>query len=295
MIKVDNDITHPFYILCVDYLKYKHNYKKVFNEVYHHYYKIQNDDTLFYISWITKNDYLFVVKKNNTQEFNTLKLGNMLYVNSTNLKLINSLSCVYRVVHNFIYLNEWGRCFYSCFGKIIIKIKSYFIFSRSNNDAGIIYPVFKEIKSINVGDYYLVSYNIEQNNITHLMLSTATVSSWQWPTDGKIVDYFSSIEGGNKGIDISGSLGQPVLAAANGKVVYAGNALRGYGNLIIIQHNNDYLSAYAHNELILVNEHQKVKAGQKIATMGHTETNFVKLHFEIRYKGKSVNPLFYLP
>ena len=112
---------------------------------------------------------------------------------------------------------------------------------------------------------------------------------------GKIIDNFSATEGGNKGIDIAGSRGQPVVANASGRVVYAGNALRGYGNLIIIKHNDDYLSAYAHNDTMLVREQQEVKAGQKIATMGSTGTSSVRLHFEIRYKGKSVNPLQYLP
>ncbi|WP_025474911.1 murein hydrolase activator NlpD, partial [Yersinia pestis] len=121
------------------------------------------------------------------------------------------------------------------------------------------------------------------------------VSGWRWPTDGKTIDSFSASEGGNKGIDIAGSRGQPILATASGRVVYAGNALRGYGNLIIIKHNDDYLSAYAHNDTMLVREQQEVKAGQKIATMGSTGTSSVRLHFEIRYKGKSVNPLRYLP
>lgn len=110
-----------------------------------------------------------------------------------------------------------------------------------------------------------------------------------------MVDNFSTAEGGNKGIDISGSRGQSILAAADGRIVYAGNALRGYGNLIIIKHNDDYLSAYAHNDSMLVAEQQEVKAGQKIATMGSTGTTSVRLHFEIRYKGKSVNPLQHLP
>lgn len=119
--------------------------------------------------------------------------------------------------------------------------------------------------------------------------------TWQWPTKGKIIGEFSSRDGGNKGIDIAGSRGQAIYAAAPGRVVYAGNALRGYGNLIIIKHNDSYLSAYAHNEKNLVKDQEMVKAGQKIATMGSSGTNKVKLHFEIRYKGKSVDPLSYLP
>lgn len=121
------------------------------------------------------------------------------------------------------------------------------------------------------------------------------ISSWYWPADGKIIGWFSSKENGNKGLDISGRVGEKIVAAASGKVVYAGNALRGYGNLIIIKHNDDYLSAYAHSRKILVSEKQYVKAGQVIAEMGSTDSTVVKLHFEVRYRGKSVNPLRYLP
>lgn len=118
---------------------------------------------------------------------------------------------------------------------------------------------------------------------------------WQWPTEGRVVSGFSSAEGGNKGVDIAGKKGQTIRAAADGKVVYAGNALEGYGNLIIIKHSDDFLSAYAHNDSISVDEQDSVKAGEKIGTMGSTGTNSNKLHFEIRYKGKSVDPTRYLP
>lgn len=121
------------------------------------------------------------------------------------------------------------------------------------------------------------------------------VSKWQWPSDGKIINYFSTRHEGNKGIDIIGLKGDPVKAAANGSVVYAGNALRGYGNLIIVKHNDDYLSAYAHNDKLLVQEGQQVNVGQVIAKMGSTDAKRVMLHFEVRFRGKSVNPLKYLP
>ncbi|QIW16711.1 hypothetical protein A4G20_10405 [Pasteurellaceae bacterium RH1A] len=123
----------------------------------------------------------------------------------------------------------------------------------------------------------------------------ASSIKWQWPTAGRVISGFSAAEGGNKGIDIAGTKGQDVRAAAAGRVVYAGDALRGYGNLIIIKHNDDFLSAYAHNDSIKVDEQDQVKAGQRIATMGSTGTNSTKLHFEIRYKGKSVDPSRYLP
>ncbi|WKS99501.1 murein hydrolase activator NlpD [Gallibacterium salpingitidis] len=133
--------------------------------------------------------------------------------------------------------------------------------------------------------------------VTTMPAATSNTSNitWIWPTKGNVIQGFSNSDGGNKGIDIGGSRGQAVYAAAPGRVVYAGNALRGYGNLIIIKHNDDYLSAYAHNETILVKDQQQVTAGQQIAKMGSSGTNSVKLHFEIRYKGKSVNPTTYLP
>lgn len=118
---------------------------------------------------------------------------------------------------------------------------------------------------------------------------------WQWPVKGKIISGFSSQQHGNKGIDISGREGARVNAAASGQVVYAGNALRGYGNLIIIKHNDDYLSAYAHNRKLLVKEKQMVTAGQQIAELGSTDATDPRLHFEIRFRGSSVNPLKYLP
>lgn len=116
--------------------------------------------------------------------------------------------------------------------------------------------------------------------------------SWMWPARGSVIRNFSST---NKGIDIAGSRGQNVNAAASGQVVYSGNALRGYGNLIIINHDNEYLSAYAHNDMLLVKEGQRVKKGQVIAKMGSTDASRVMLHFEIRYRGNSVNPRKYLP
>ena len=117
---------------------------------------------------------------------------------------------------------------------------------------------------------------------------------WAWPAKGKLVGTYS--ETANlKGIDIAGKAGEPVLASAPGKVVYAGTGLRGYGKLIIIKHNNTFLSAYAHNREILVKEGQQVTKGQKIAEMGNSDADQVKLHFEIRRLGKPMDPARYLP
>ncbi|WP_018229923.1 peptidoglycan DD-metalloendopeptidase family protein [Methyloversatilis universalis] len=118
---------------------------------------------------------------------------------------------------------------------------------------------------------------------------------WSWPAQGRIIGRFG--EGSNKGVDVGGKTGDPVLAAAGGRVVYAGEAMRGYGKLVIIKHDNTYLSAYAHNSKILVQERDSVKRGQKIAELGDTDTEAGKprLHFEIRRQGKPVDPLKYLP
>jgi len=117
---------------------------------------------------------------------------------------------------------------------------------------------------------------------------------WIVPAQGKVIAEFSESDN-RKGIDISGTLGQPVYASASGKVVYSGSGLRGYGKLIIIKHNKTYLSAYAHNDKVLVKEGESVARGQKIAAMGKTDTDRVKLHFEVRRFGKPVDPAKYLP
>jgi len=116
---------------------------------------------------------------------------------------------------------------------------------------------------------------------------------WIWPAQGNLIAGFD--EAKNKGLDIGGKAGDSVLAAADGRVVYAGAGLRGYGNLIILKHNNTYLTAYAHNKTLLVKEDQSVQKGQKIAEMGNSDSDRVKLHFEIRRQGKPVDPARYLP
>ena len=122
-----------------------------------------------------------------------------------------------------------------------------------------------------------------------------SAKGWAWPANGTLIGKFSSNGSLNKGIDIAGDLGQPVLAASDGAVVYAGSGLRGYGELVIIKHSDAYVSAYGHNRRLLVREGQQVKVGQHIAEMGSTGTDRVKLHFEIRRQGKPVDPLQYLP
>lgn len=123
--------------------------------------------------------------------------------------------------------------------------------------------------------------------------ATEDALSWSWPVNGPVLAGFDEVK--NKGLDLGGTAGEPVAAAADGRVVYAGAGLRGYGNLIILKHNNTYLSAYAHNQTLLVKEDQSVRKGQKIAEMGNSDADRVKLHFEVRRQGKPVDPAKYLP
>jgi lipoprotein NlpD len=135
--------------------------------------------------------------------------------------------------------------------------------------------------------------NAEKNPETNAPINADDAAvSWIWPADGKVISTFSD---GKKGIDIAGKMGQPVLAAGAGKVLYAGSGIRGYGNLVIVKHTNNLLSAYAHNKTIFVKEDQTVTKGQKIAEMGNSDSDAVKLHFEIRQQGKPVDPARFLP
>lgn len=137
---------------------------------------------------------------------------------------------------------------------------------------------------------------VTASSLPSMALATAQYCTiaWMWPAQGKIINNFSEYNF-NKGIDIAGIKNSSVLAAAGGKVVYSSNGLRGYGNLIIIKHNDEYLSAYAHNEKLLAHEGQNIQAGEMIAKMGDTDAKRVMLHFEIRRAGKPVDPLQFLP
>lgn len=141
-----------------------------------------------------------------------------------------------------------------------------------------------------------VQQHLPQPKADSVIKVPAVISAkgWQWPAQGKMVQGFSRENGALRGIDIAGSEGSPVLATRAGKVVYSGNGLRGYGKLLIIKHNDEFLSAYAHNHTLLVREGQQVRQGQEIATMGKTGAGSVKLHFEIRRAGKPIDPLHYL-
>ena len=117
--------------------------------------------------------------------------------------------------------------------------------------------------------------------------------AWMWPSSGTLISGYDDVK--SKGLKIGGKLGDPVYASADGRVVYAGSAVRGYGNLVILKHNETYLTAYAHNQTLLVKEDQTVRKGQRIADMGSSDSERVMLHFEVRRNGKPVDPAKYLP
>lgn len=247
-------------------------------------YIVKRGDTLFYISWITGNNFLELARRNNIPAPYTLRVGQKIQFDNKLSNLDNkdtrTLLAKDAIKTGIPVLPDNSQM--QILAHDSNQINTYFNHSDKKNIL-LTAPVSSRKPSF---------IALEENKPIQ---SSSVIGCWRWPVnDGIIINNFSSSEGGNKGIDISAPRGRPILASADGSVVYAGNALQGYGNLVIIKHNDDYLSAYAHNEKILVREQQKVKAGQKVATMGSTGTNSVRLHFEIRYKGKSVNPIRFL-
>ncbi|MDY1037242.1 murein hydrolase activator NlpD [Enterobacteriaceae bacterium RIT714] len=255
-------------------------------------YTVKRGDTLFYIAWITGNDFRDLAQRNNVQAPYGLEVGQTLQVgNATGTPLTpgNSVSAADVTAQNNSVKPAQNS-------SAVVASQPTITYSEDSGEqsANKMLPNNKASATVVTAPTTapVVSSTVPTASSQN---TSAPISTWRWPTDGKVIENFSSSEGGNKGIDIAGSKGQAIIATADGRVVYAGNALRGYGNLIIIKHNDDYLSAYAHNDTMLVREQQEIKAGQKIATMGSTGTSSTRLHFEIRYKGKSVNPLQYLP
>lgn len=253
-------------------------------------YTVKRGDTLFYIAWITGSDFRDLAQRNNIPQPYNLEVGQTLQLGNGSARSSGGMLAVTDATGGGVPKPPSSSQIQTT--AVDSKSTSAYSDNSSKQNVGRMLPASGAVAVAASTDPVTEPTATVANSTAS---SSASVNSWKWPTDGKIIDNFSSSEGGNKGIDIAGTRGQPILATADGRVVYAGNALRGYGNLIIIKHNDDYLSAYAHNDTMLVREQQEVKAGQKIATMGSTGTSSVRLHFEIRYKGKSVNPLRYLP
>ena len=221
-------------------------------------YQVKAGDTLFSIAWYSGNDY-------------------------RDLARINKISPPYQILPGQLLT--------------LVEIPKP-ILRKSTKNTG---QTSKAIVNQPVDPSKKQAYGESEQNVNKGSIGPATgqfpdrVKSWHWPTHETVSRGFSAKEQGNKGLDFSGKLGLPILAAADGKIVYTGNALRGFGKLVIIKHSDAFLTAYAHNDSMLVKEQQWVSAGQKIATMGRSGTDKVKLHFEVRYKGKSIDPLRYLP
>ena len=259
-------------------------------------YKVNKGDTMFLIAYLTGMDVKDLASMNNMKEPYSLSVGQTLKISNCSTKTITTTVPVKTTAPaapaepEVIYTPGANGTQIGSDGTVIGPIKS----GVGNGEPS--KPVFTNNTPSTPAT---TTTQVETTNNTpvnaNVVAPVASNIAWQWPTQGNVIQGFSNTDGGNKGVDISGSRGQAVKAAASGRVVYAGNALRGYGNLIIIKHNDDFLSAYAHNDKILVSDQQEVKAGQEIAKMGSTGTNAVKLHFEIRYKGKSVDPVRYLP
>ena len=263
-------------------------------------YKVNKGDTMFLIAYLTGMDVKDLASMNNMKEPYSLSVGQTLKISNCSTKTVTTTVPVKTTAPTaptapaepeVTYTPGANGTQIGSDGTVIGPIKAGVATGGTST------PTFTN--NTPSTPVTTTTTQVETTNNTpvnaNVVAPVASNVAWQWPTQGNVIQGFSNTDGGNKGIDISGSRGQEVKAAASGRVVYAGNALRGYGNLIIIKHNDDFLSAYAHNDKILVSDQQEVKAGQEIAKMGSTGTNAVKLHFEIRYKGKSVDPVRYLP
>ncbi|HID4046445.1 murein hydrolase activator NlpD [Pluralibacter gergoviae] len=257
-------------------------------------YTVKRGDTLFYIAWVTGNDFRDLAQRNNIPEPYGLTVGQTLQVGNASGQPITGDNAVAQAsARASTAPTSSSRQVEKSYPVVASQPTITYSEDSGEQSANKMLPNNKPAAPVTAP---VTAPSASTTQPTASSTSTSSpISSWRWPTSGKIIDSFSGADGGNKGIDIAGSKGQAIVATASGRVVYAGNALRGYGNLIIIKHNDDYLSAYAHNDTMLVREQQEVTAGQKIATMGSTGTSSTRLHFEIRYKGKSVNPLQYLP
>ena len=259
-------------------------------------YKVNKGDTMFLIAYLAGMDVKDLASMNNMKEPYSLSVGQTLKISNCSTKTITTTVPVKTTAPaapaepEVTYTPGANGTQIGSDGSVIGPIKAGVATGGAST------PAFSNNTP---STPVTTTTQVETTNNTpvnaNVVAPVASNVAWQWPTQGNVIQGFSNSDGGNKGIDISGSRGQAVKAAASGRVVYAGNALRGYGNLIIIKHNDDFLSAYSHNDKILVSDQQEVKAGQEIAKMGSTGTNAVKLHFEIRYKGKSVDPVRYLP
>jgi len=231
---------------------------------------VKAGETLFSIAWRYSLDFKALSKINGITG-NRIYPGQTLILKSKNLNIFDSGSLVSAI--NKDVLNK----------PLIASKKNNYSNSKLASIKSSGGTKTNSRKSNKASSYQIASH------------SSNRVERWIWPVNGKVINRFSNSSTMNKGLDITAKRGSPVRATAEGKVVYSGDGLRGYGQLVIIKHNEVYLSAYAHNDKLHVEENEFVKAGQKIADLGSTDSDKEKLHFEIRFKGKPVDPLNYLP
>ncbi|OCG08982.1 hypothetical protein A9G13_02695 [Gilliamella sp. wkB178] len=266
-------------------------------------YTVKRGDTLYYIAWVTGNDYRSLAAKNNIKEPYAVNVGQVLDVSGGTTVVVTEKTTTGHAAAVKSSSSESTSTTTtpaatstatSTTAQTHVKPVMTTTTTTTTTTSSKSQPP-KTTQTTETVTEPVDESVAETTKITPIpetpRVSNSASISWQWPAKGKIIEKFSNA---SKGIDISGSLGDKVMAAADGRVVYSGNALPGYGNLIIIKHNDDYLTAYAHNQSILVKEQQSVRAGEQIATMGATGTSSVRLHFEIRYKAQSVDPLKYL-
>ena len=236
-------------------------------------YIVQKGDTLYGISWKTGVDVKSLVEHNNIKAPYLIKKGQKLYL------LENENAYAGKTKHKSDLSSQTAK---------------------KNSNSGCTAQNCNKKPPAKVAEKNTKAYSANKADTktaksTNKSTTSQKVSGWSWPVKGKLTKPFSASQSGKQGISIVNKRGASIQATAPGKVVYAGSGLRGYGNLIIIKHNDDYLSAYAHNESLLVGEGDEIKMGQKIAVMGDSGSDHVHLHFEIRYRGKSVDPVRYLP
>lgn len=263
-------------------------------------YIVQKGDTLYSIGLNLGLDYREIAAANNIYEPFTIRIGQQLKISS--IKARENLDDTPKAS----YENEDGVIISA------VDVGGETSATQNTTTTSTVTPVISSPKAIRE-PYSLAALNRTTPPATVAIKETVTTiptkpatppttsktaeatqsSDWKWPTKGKVIEGFHPAN--NKGIDISGKMGQSINAAAAGKVIYAGSDLRGYGKLVIVKHNKTFLSVYAHNSKILVKEGEQVSQGEMIAKMGNTDTNKVKLHFEIRERGKSIDPTKYLP
>jgi len=225
-----------------------------------HRYKVSKGDTLYSIAWKFGLDFKSLAKINNINSNYIIHVGQALVIKSPNKK-----SSINKTVQ---------------------------LSANSDNKAVVNAPASAAKPQKRSNKSSVIQTPTKQSTNNKYVKSSNSRVSWKLPVKGSVIRKFSNE---NKGLDFKGQAGDAVYAAASGKVVYAGNGIIGYGNLIIIKHSQEYLSAYAHNSVILITENKLIKAGEKIAEIGSTGTTKTMLHFEIRKDGTPVDPLKYLP